>query len=344
MQNGDQANFTDWSIKQFGILVIWSGVFFIQTCKNCSNCCKIQPNERKTIIFELEALAVMAGCTLLLPCETIFPNDRFVIFVDNDAVLSRLVSGKGGGLVDNLIFQRTLLWEFETKSIAWYERVPLAANVADAPSRGDVSGLDESLEMARNVSDVLEWKKADCASVSCKHRQQIFKFLWEKGRLAKIFTDQPATNLRVPKLQREKMNLLQISIRRLNAWWKSPHKKREVFAVASWAATWNQPFNQRFEPQPNQQSEQHSDARSAMYHPLTRQMMSGCDLVSFCSNIDTRLVTKTLTTTNYANFIVPQFYPVIHSKTHDFFGYLTKSCPWKVTLNFILRSKGKHPN
>jgi hypothetical protein len=93
----------------------------------------------------------------------------------------------------------------------------LAANVADAPSRGDVSGLDESLEMARNVSDVLEWKKADCASVSCKHRQQIFKFLWEKGRLAKIFTDQPATNLRVPKLQPGKMNLLQISIRRLNA-------------------------------------------------------------------------------------------------------------------------------
>jgi len=29
----------------------------------------------------------------------------------------------------------------------------------------------------------------------------VFKFPWEKGRLAKIFTDQPIVKMRVPKLQ-----------------------------------------------------------------------------------------------------------------------------------------------
>ena len=40
----------------------------------------------------------------------------------------------------------------------------------------------------------------------------IFKFPWEKGRLAKIFTDVPVVNLKVPKLQPSSRNLLQMHI------------------------------------------------------------------------------------------------------------------------------------
>ena len=36
-----------------------------------------------------------------------------------------------------------------------YERVPSAANVADGPSRGDKSDLEENLEIFVEVSDVL---------------------------------------------------------------------------------------------------------------------------------------------------------------------------------------------
>jgi hypothetical protein len=40
----------------------------------------------------------------------------------------------------------------------------------------------------------------------------VFKFPWEKGRLAKIFTDQPIVKMRVPKLQPGRRNLLEMSV------------------------------------------------------------------------------------------------------------------------------------
>ena len=77
------------------------------------------------------------------------------MFVDNDAVLSRLVSGRGGGKIDNKILQHVLAWEQSSNVRAWYERVPSSANVADAPSRGDTAGLCPSLEITVDVPDVL---------------------------------------------------------------------------------------------------------------------------------------------------------------------------------------------
>ena len=40
----------------------------------------------------------------------------------------------------------------------------------------------------------------------------VFKFPWEKGRLAKIFANEPAVKLKVPKLQPSSRNLLQMSV------------------------------------------------------------------------------------------------------------------------------------
>ena len=110
---------------------------------------KLNPENKETIIFELEALAVLVGCANLLPLGSISSNDRLVVFVDNEAVLSRLISGRGGGAIDNAIFQKVFMWEHDNRVLAWYERVPSAANVADSPSRGDVSGLDGKLEFRR---------------------------------------------------------------------------------------------------------------------------------------------------------------------------------------------------
>ena len=116
----------------------------------------LNPDYKETIIFELEALAVLIGCLPLLPSEGIFQNDRLVVFVDNEAVLHRLVSGRGGNHVDNGVFQHVLAWECDSDILAWYERVPSSANVADALSRGDVSNLDPSLETTVNVTGVLK--------------------------------------------------------------------------------------------------------------------------------------------------------------------------------------------
>lgn len=124
----------------------------------------LNPLGKKTIIFELEALAVLVACLALFPTEGIFQNDRVVIFVDNEAVLARLVSGRGGGSIDNLIFWGVMSWECETNILAWYETVPSLANIADAPSRGDVTGLDPSLAIDVKVSDVLQSLLEVCPS------------------------------------------------------------------------------------------------------------------------------------------------------------------------------------
>ena len=107
---------------------------------------------------------MFVACLTLLPTEGIFQNDRVVIFVDNEAVLARLVSGRGGGEIGNLIFSGVMKWECEANVLAWYERVPSSANIADAPSRGDVSGLDSSLAIDVRVSDVLQSLLEVCPS------------------------------------------------------------------------------------------------------------------------------------------------------------------------------------
>ena len=114
----------------------------------------MNPQRKSTIIFELEALAVLVGCTHLLPSEGVQQNDRIVVFVDNEAVLSRLVSGKGGDLVNSKIFYGVFTWESDTQAVSWYERVPCHANPSDGPSRGDKAGLCSSLEIEVNVSNV----------------------------------------------------------------------------------------------------------------------------------------------------------------------------------------------
>ena len=115
----------------------------------------LNPRHKETIIFELEALAVLVGCTNLLPAEGIMTNDRIVVFIDNNSVLSRLISGKCGSELDGKNFQHVLEWEYNTNSVCWYERVPSAANVANGPSRGDKSDLEMNLEILLEVSDVL---------------------------------------------------------------------------------------------------------------------------------------------------------------------------------------------
>ena len=99
---------------------------------------------------------MMVGCQSLLPTGSLQPNDRVVVFVDNEAVLSRLISGRGGGTIDNRIFQNILTWECDASICAWYERVPSSANVADAPSRGDVSGLCPECKIDICISSVLD--------------------------------------------------------------------------------------------------------------------------------------------------------------------------------------------
>lgn len=104
--------------------------------------------KKKTIIFELGTLAVYVSCLSLLPPEGVFQNDGIVIFINDDAVLSRLVSGRGGSFIESSIFQGGMGegWESNAEILEQCS-VPGTANVADAPSRGDAAGLYRSFEI-----------------------------------------------------------------------------------------------------------------------------------------------------------------------------------------------------
>lgn len=102
----------------------------------------LNPDKKQNLIFELEALAVLMGVSILLDPLAIQPNDRLVIFIDNNSVLARLVSGSVGIGFDRLIFEGVLMWEFSVCAVTWFERVASHANVADDPSRGVCSHFD----------------------------------------------------------------------------------------------------------------------------------------------------------------------------------------------------------
>ena len=110
---------------------------------------RLNPLGKDTIIFELEALAALTGTTLLLHSAAISPADRIVVFLDNDGVLGRIISGRQ-------IIQGILEWEQSLRSVVWYERVPSAANIADLPSREILDGFDVNLRIDIDVDATVD--------------------------------------------------------------------------------------------------------------------------------------------------------------------------------------------
>ena len=117
---------------------------------------KLNPLGKETIIFELEALAAYIGCSVLLQPAAVRPSDRVVLFLDNDAVLGRIISGKSGLGLDGCIIQSILEWEESIGAVVWYERVPSAANISDDPSRGELLGFDPNLRVGIYVPDLFD--------------------------------------------------------------------------------------------------------------------------------------------------------------------------------------------
>eukprot|EP00435_Cladocopium_sp_Y103_P025259 s2284_g6.t1 len=126
----------------------------------------LNPLRKRGLIFELEALAVMVGATQLLNPIVLRPCDRVVVFIDNEAVLARVVTGRGNLQLDQTIFQMILEWEFVASAVMWYERVPSHANVADAPSRNVLDGLDVRLRINVDPAATIREAAMACAPTS----------------------------------------------------------------------------------------------------------------------------------------------------------------------------------
>ena len=103
--------------------------------------CPLVQMSKKGLIYELEVFAAVQGALDLLAGKS---NIDVVLFTDNEAALSCLISGRAEG-VAACILQRLVSFEEDSGVNFWFEWVPSQSNPADAPSRRECSSLDSSL-------------------------------------------------------------------------------------------------------------------------------------------------------------------------------------------------------
>jgi len=95
-------------------------------------------NHKKQVIFEAETLAAVVAFMLWSPK---FAGKRCHLFVDNEGSKFSLISGSSENKTVAEIVEKFTAFEIEQHCYLWVSRVPSYSNIADAPSRGDLTFL-----------------------------------------------------------------------------------------------------------------------------------------------------------------------------------------------------------
>ena len=98
----------------------------------------LNPNHSKTVIFQLEFLAVLCGFVLW---NKEFANSQLLAFIDNNGVRDALIACQTTNQVGLALLRSILNFESSSRIIQWYSRVPSVSNIADEPSRMSVDRL-----------------------------------------------------------------------------------------------------------------------------------------------------------------------------------------------------------
>ncbi|CAE7214389.1 unnamed protein product, partial [Symbiodinium sp. CCMP2456] len=93
---------------------------------------------KKTIIFELEFLALLAA---LVHWRAVFKNRPLVCHIDNNTARDVAISGRGRSCVARALATGLLTLEDSGEIRCWYTRVPSPSNIADLPSRSSCTSL-----------------------------------------------------------------------------------------------------------------------------------------------------------------------------------------------------------
>ena len=114
---------------------------------------QINLEDKKTVIAELESLAVLAGLGIF--CEHRV-GYRIVGFIDNEATLSSMI--KADSPVPFLSDCAEMVAELESKLglDVWFERVASNANPADLPFRGETEHLTHVPRMKTDIPSLLK--------------------------------------------------------------------------------------------------------------------------------------------------------------------------------------------
>ena len=92
----------------------------------------------KHLIYEIEMMAVWAALSIW---SDRLSNSYTVVYTDNEAARGAFISCKSSTPPGRCILEACVDLEETSRCRIWYGRVPTHSNIADAPSRGDISQL-----------------------------------------------------------------------------------------------------------------------------------------------------------------------------------------------------------
>ena len=110
---------------------------------------------KKQIIFEAETLSAVVAFILW---KRRFVNKRCILFVDNEGSKFSLLRGSSDNLVVDKLAGFFAEHEASVHAVTWLARVPSKSNLADHPSRNDVSlpFFRSAIDVSSETSTVLE--------------------------------------------------------------------------------------------------------------------------------------------------------------------------------------------
>ena len=98
----------------------------------------LNPAGKKTAIFQCEFFAVLVA---LKAWGELLSSRQVVFYVDNDGVRDVLISCNTADPVGSVLFTSVLELEGTLAISSWFTRVPSKSNIADRPSRGEITDL-----------------------------------------------------------------------------------------------------------------------------------------------------------------------------------------------------------
>lgn len=135
---------------------------FFSLALTAEQCRSLGSEHKKQLIFEAETLAALIAVKMW---SSFMTNQKCLLFVDNEGTKFSLLKGFNDNLVVDKLAELFVCLESELRSYTWLCRVPSLSNVADAPSRGDVTWVtqhgyvDVSSQAACALDDVLSYFK-----------------------------------------------------------------------------------------------------------------------------------------------------------------------------------------
>ena len=142
---------------------------------------------KQQIIFEAETLA---GVLAYWIWEKFFEKRNCFLYLDNEGTKFCLIKGSSDNAVVDILCAIFAELEMQIKTSCWLARVPSHSNIADKPSRAEVTELlengykDHSKLAAEKLKDLLAFmnlkvgRKAECVVRSPCKNERALASLW----------------------------------------------------------------------------------------------------------------------------------------------------------------------